>query len=84
MVEEGRAVGTDIAWIEEQLADPHASFDELRAEHPTLGSAADARRYLEDIRAALVDAAQGRVVSHEQIRRDVEERHRRYSSDAAE
>jgi hypothetical protein len=84
MAEEEPTVGDDIAWIDAQLADPGASFEALRAEHPFLRSVAEARRYLEDIRVALVDVLEGRVVSHEQIGRDVEERRRRYRSDAAE
>jgi hypothetical protein len=84
MAEARRTVGDDIAWIDEQLADPAASFDELRADHPFLLSASEARRYLEDIRLALVDVQEGRVVSHAQISRDMEERRRRYSPDAAE
>ncbi len=83
MAEAERTVSDDIAWIDDQLSDPKASFEALRADHPSLGSAAEARQYLEDIRAALVDVLEGRVVSLEQIRRDVEERRRRSRSDAA-
>lgn len=84
MAEAQRTVSDDIAWIDEQLSDPDSSFEGLRADHPSLGSAAAARRYLEDVRVALVDVLEGRTVSHEQIHRDVDERRRRYSSDAAE
>lgn len=84
MAEAQRTISDDIAWIDRQLSDPDARFEELRAEHPALGSALEARRYLEDVRVALVDALERRVVSAEQVRRDVEERRRRYSSDAAE
>lgn len=84
MAEEERTVGDDIAWIDEQLADPKASFEDLRAELPFLRSAAHARRFLEEIREGLEDVAAGRVVPHEVVARDVEERRRRYSSDAAE
>jgi hypothetical protein len=84
MAEPQRTVTDDIAWIDDQLSDPDASFKAIRADHPSLGSVIEARQYLEDIRAALVDVLEGRVVSIDQIRRDVEERRRRYNSDAAE
>jgi hypothetical protein len=84
MAERERTVGDEIGWIDAQLADPAANFDRLLADHPFLGSASKARRYLEDVRDALVGVLQGRVVSNEQVRREVEERRRRYSSDAAE
>jgi hypothetical protein len=84
MAEKERTVGDEIAWIDSQLADPDANFDQLLVDHPFLGSASKARRYLEDVRDALVAVLEGRLMSHEQVRRDVEDRRRRYSSDAAE
>jgi hypothetical protein len=84
MAKEERTVADDIAWIDEQLADPEACFETLRADHPFLRSPSHARTYLQDIRQALVDVLEGRFVSHEQICRDMEERRRRYSPDAAE
>lgn len=84
MAEEDPTIDRDIAWIDEQLADPEASFEALRAEHSFLKSAAHARRLLEEIREGLVDVAAGRTVPHEVVVREMEERHRRHRSSAAE
>jgi hypothetical protein len=84
MADDHRNVADDIAWVDEQLADPDASFDALRADFPFLGSAAHARQFLQEIREGLVAARDGRVVPHEQIVREAEERRRRYGPHAAE
>ena len=84
MADDQRSVADDIAWIDEQLADPEASFDALRADFPFLNSAAQARGFLEKIRVGLEDLAAGRVVPHEVVERDAEERRRRYRPSAAE
>lgn len=84
MADDQRSVADDIGWIDEQLADPEATFDVLRADFPFLRSAAQARRFLEKIRLGLEDVAAGRVVSHEVVARDMEERRRRYRPSAAE
>jgi hypothetical protein len=79
-----KSIAADIAWIDQQLADPEASFDELRAELTFLRSPAQARRYLEGIREGLEDVAAGRVVPHEEVVREMEERRRRRRPSAAE
>jgi len=84
MAEKDPSVASDIAWIDDQLADPDASFDALRADFPFLRSAAEARRFLEDIKEGLEDVAAGRVVPHEQVVRESEARRRRFRSSAAE
>jgi hypothetical protein len=84
MADDQRSVADDIAWIDEQLADPEASFDELRADLPFLSSAAHARRFLQEIREGLEAVSDGRVVPHEQIEREARERRRRYGPHAAE
>lgn len=84
MADEPRTVADDIAWVDEQLADPEASFDTLRADFPFLRTPEQARRYLEGIREGLEAVRDGRVVPHEQIVREAEERRRRYGPHAAE
>ncbi|TMJ16279.1 MAG: hypothetical protein E6G94_04660 [Alphaproteobacteria bacterium] len=82
MAEEDPTIARDIAWVDEQLADPEASFETLRSEFCFLRSAAEARRFLEDIREGLEDFAAGRTVPHEVVVREMEERHRRHRSSA--
>ena len=84
MAERDQSIAADIAWIDQQLADPAATFDELRAELTFLRSPEQARRYLEGIRRGLEDVAAGRVVPHEQVVREMEERRRRRRPSAAE
>jgi hypothetical protein len=84
MAEDDEGVAGDLAWVDEHLAAPDSGLDRLRGEFPFLQSAADARRFLEGIRAGLEDVAAGRVVPHEVVVRDMEERRLRYRSSAAE
>ncbi len=84
MAEDHDSVAADIAWVDEHLAAPDAGLERLRSEFPFLRSAADARRLLEGIRAGLEDVAAGRVVPHEMVVRDMEERRRRHRQSAAE
>lgn len=74
----------DIEQVERWLAMPDAGFEELRDDLEFLRSPAHARRYLTGVREGLEAIRDGRVVPHEQIVRDMEERHRRYRPDAAE
>lgn len=78
-------IGTlDIAEIDRWLSDPHAPIGELMAELPFLQSEAHARQFLEDVKEGLEDIRAGRIVSHERVVRDMEERRRRYRASAAE
>jgi hypothetical protein len=84
MAEDPHSVAADIAWVDEHLAAPDGGLERLQSEFPFLRSAADARRFLEGIRSGLEDVAAGRVVPHEVVVRDMEERRRRYRPSAAE
>jgi predicted transcriptional regulator len=84
MAEEPRIATLDVAEIERWLNDPDAPIGELREQFPFLRSDAHARRFLAEIKEGLEDVAAGRVVSHEEVRKDVEERRRRHRPSAAE
>ena len=84
MAEDHDKVAGDIAWVDELLAAPDSGLDKLQSEFPFLRTTADARRFLEGVRVGLVDVAAGRVVPHEVVVRDMEERRRRYRPSAAE
>jgi predicted transcriptional regulator len=84
MADRDPQLSADLAWIDEQLADPAASFEELRAELTFLRSAAHARSFLRELREGLEDVADGRVVAHEEVVRDLAERRRRRRPSAAE
>ena len=84
MGDEPRIGALDIAGIDRWLSDPDAPLDALREQLPFLRSDAQARRFLTEIREGLEDVAAGRVVPHEEVMRDVEERRRRYRPSAAE
>jgi hypothetical protein len=84
MAEEERSIEDDIAWVDEQLVDPEEAFDRLRADFEFLRTPAQARRFLEELRLGLEDAAAGRVVPHEVVLREFEERRRRHRPSAAE
>ena len=84
MAEDPRIATLDIAEIDRWLSDPDAPLDELREQYPFLRSDAEARRMLDGLRRGLADIEAGRVVPHEQVVRDVEERRRRHRPSAAE
>lgn len=84
MDDEPRIAALDLAQIDRWLNDPQAPLHELREQFPFLRSDAQARRFLADLREGLEDIAAGRVVSHEEVMRDVEKRRRRYRPSAAE
>ena len=84
MNDQPRIAALDIAAIDRWLSDPDAPLGELREQFPFLRSDTHARRFLAEIREGLEDVAAGRVVSHEQVMRDVEERRRGRRPSAAE
>ncbi|HEY0413160.1 MAG TPA: hypothetical protein VGD66_08460 [Allosphingosinicella sp.] len=84
MADEPRIATLDVAEIDRWLNDPDAPLGELRERFPFLGSDAEARRMLEGLRRGLADIEAGRVVPHEQVVRDMEERRRRHRPSAAE
>ncbi len=84
MDDEPRIGALDITGIDRWLSDPNAPLEELREQYPFLGSDAEARRMLRSLRRGLADIEAGRVVPHEQIVRDMEERRRRHRPSAAE
>jgi len=84
MADEPRIATLDIAEIDRWLSDPDASLDALREQFPFLGSDAEARHMLQGLRRGLADIEAGRVVPHEQIVREMEERRRNYRPSAAE
>jgi hypothetical protein len=84
MADEPRIATLDIAEIDRWLSNPDASLDELRKQYPFLSSDAEARHMLQGLRRGLADIEAGRVVPHEHIVRDMEERRRRHRPSAAE
>jgi hypothetical protein len=84
MADDPRIDALDITEIGRWLSDPEAPLGELRDQLPFLRSDAHARRFLAELREGLEDVAAGRVVSHEEVRQDVEERRRRRRPSAAE
>jgi hypothetical protein len=84
MADEPRIATLDVAEIDRWLNDPDSPLGELREQFPFLGSDEEARRMLEGLRRGLADIEAGRMVPHEQVVRDMEERRRRYRPSAAE
>jgi hypothetical protein len=84
MSEEPEIGAFDVAEIGHWLNDPSASLVDLMALYPFLRTEDEARRFLAKVKAGLADLRAGRTVSHDQIRRDVEERRQRYGLSAAE
>ncbi|MES2441955.1 MAG: hypothetical protein V4574_03930 [Pseudomonadota bacterium] len=74
----------DIAIFTRLLADP-AGLRALASEHSDfLRDEEDAREFVESLLKGFDDVLHGRVVPHEQVVRDMEERRRRYRATAAE
>ncbi len=84
MAEKTSSLDADIQTFARWLAAPDLGRSEWREELDFLSTDDDAREYLEGIKLSLEDLREGRVVPHAQVVRDIEERHRRYSADAAE
>lgn len=84
MDEDPKITALDVAEIDRWLTDAEAPIGELIERYPFLRSEAEARRFLAKIKAGQEDVRAGRVVPHEQIRRDMAERRRRYRPSAAE
>ena len=83
MSQEPKIAALDIAEIDRWLGDPNAPLEDLMAQFPFLATKAQARRFLEEVKVGLEDVRAGRVVSHEQIARDIAERRRQSRSRAA-
>lgn len=73
----------DLAELTEWAANSERTLDALLAE-AVQAYLAKGRRWIAEVEIGLDDVRNGRVVPHEQIVRDVEERRRRYRTQAAE